>query len=515
MAPDNILDNAPFAASDAAAMFEFAPISLWAEDFSALKRKFDEWRRAGITDLRAWLQADQSRILTCWKCVRVLHVNRRSFDLFTQDDLADLSAATLNIFHPDILPGLVDEFVQLWTNGQHFSVKSVNFSLGGGRRIDIRLHGRILPGHESDWSRVVVAIEDITAETESDRRTAESEAFARALFDQSPVSLWVYDLSGVKILLDGLRASGVQDFRAHIAANPELVQLYIKAMRPLDVNQHTLKLYGAPDKATLLARRNEIFLPETYPHLAQTLIGIWDGGLPADHETVNYNLNGDRLHLVLHYALMPGHEEDASLVLVALTDITARKKAEASLAWLSLHDPPTGLGNRAFHKAEMTRLATAGPFPISVVIADLDGLKAVNDECGHAAGDQLLGRAGAILRAAAPHGIASRIGGDEFAILLPGTDEAEAQRIHGKIVALVGQDNRRHPDHALSISLGTATRHTPGPLEPTVRQADLRMYDAKRAYYIAHPSRSRRRAPPPPPNAINPLAPPRPLSTDH
>jgi len=514
MAPDTILDNTHFTASDAAAMFEFAPIALWADDFSGLKRIFDELRGAGITDLRAWLQADNARILACWQSIRVLHVNRRSYDLYSTDDLADLEAAPQNIFHPDILPGLVDEFVQLWTNGEQFSVDSVNFSRGSGRRIDVRLHGRILPDHLSDWSRVIIAIEDITAEVESNRRTAESELFSRALFERSPISLWVYDLSGVKALLDELRASGVQDFRAHVAANPDLIHRYIKAMRPLDVNQHTLKLYGAPDKATLLARRNEIFLPETYPHLAQTLIGIWDGGLPPDHETVNYNLNGERLHLVLHYSLMPGHEEDASLVLVALTDITARKKAEASLAWLSLHDPPTGLGNRAFHKNEMARLATAGPFPVSVIIADLDGLKAVNDEFGHEAGDLLLARAGAVLRAAAPGGTASRIGGDEFAILLPGTDEAEVQSIHGKIIALIGQDNRRHPDRALSISIGTATRHSPGPLEATLRQADLRMYDAKRAYYTAHPSRTRRRTPPPP-MALNPLAPPRPLSTDH
>jgi diguanylate cyclase (GGDEF)-like protein len=514
MAPDNVLDNAPFTASDAAAMFEFAPIALWADDFSGLKLIFDDLRQAGITDLRAWLQADNARILACWQSIRVLHVNRRSYDLYSQDDLADLDAAPQNIFHPDILPGLVDEFVQLWNNGEQFSVESVNFSPGTGRRINVRLHGRILPDHLSDWSRLVIAIEDITAETESNRRTAESEAFTRALFEQTPVSLWVYDLSAVKIMLDSLRAAGVQDLHGHITNNPDLVHRYIDAIRPLDVNQHTLRLFGAPDKATLLARRKEVFTPESYPYLAQTLVGIWNGGPPPDHETVNFSLNGDRLHLVLHYALMPGHEEDWSLVLVALTDITARKKAEASLAWLGLHDPPTGLGNRAFHKAEMARLATAGPFPVSIVIADLDGLKAVNDEFGHEAGDLLLGRAGAILRAAAPDGIASRIGGDEFAVLLPGTDVAEAQGIHGKIIALIGQDNRRHPERALSISIGTATQHNPGPLEATVRQADLRMYDAKRAYYVAHPSRSRRRGPPPP-MALNPLAPPRPLTTDH
>lgn len=516
MASDTGLENTPLPAPDAAAMFEFAPISLWAEDFSGLKRIFDEWREAGVTDLRAWLQADHGRVLACWNSIRVLRVNRASFSLFTRDDLADLDASTQNVFHEDMLPGLMDELDQLWINGERFSVQSVNYSRGAGRRMDIRLHGRVLPGHAADWARVVVAIEDITAEIDANRRVAESEAFSRALFEQSPVSLWVYDLSAVKTMIDGLREAGVQDLRAHIDAAPDLIQRYLEAMRPLDVNQHTVRLYAAPDKATLLRRRAEIFREESFPYVMETLVGIWNGGLNRDHETVNFTLNGDRLHLVLHYALMPGHEHDWSLVLVALTDITARKQAESSLAWLSLHDPPTGLGNRAFHVQEMARLALAGPFPVSVVIADLNGLKAVNDEFGHEAGDRLLNRAGAVLRAAAPAGSASRIGGDEFAILLPGTDESEVLGIQTKILALVRQDNRDHADRTLSLAVGVATRHAPGPLEAAVRQADLRMYEAKRAHYAARPMVSRRRPTPSLTSNLTPLpVRSRPLTTDH
>lgn len=510
MAPHDTIDLPAFSPVDAAAMFEFAPIALLAEDFSALKRLFTTWRAAGVSDLGTWLREDHSRIIACWNAIRILGVNQQSFALFAPEDLADLVESTKRIYHPDMLPGLVEELVQLWTNGAWFSVDSVNTAAGGRRRMDIRLHGRILPGHLDDWSRAIVAIQDITAESDSHRCRAESEAFGRAMFDESPVSLWAYDFSEVKALLESLRAAGVTDMRAHLATDPEIIQAFVQAMRPLDVNRHTLNLYGAPDKETLFRRRMDtVFAPESIPYLREKLIKVWQHGPFIQHETVHGTLTGERLTLLLNYSLMPGHEADWSLVLVALTDITARKKAEEQLAWLSAHDAPTGLHNRQFYLAEIERLARAGPFPISVLIADLNGLKPVNDNFGHDAGDLLLSRAGKILghaiapgasatpagAAAAGDAVASaaRIGGDEFVLLLPGTDAAAAAALQTRIEALIADDNALHTDHPLSLSIGRATATTPGPLGTTIRQADLAMYQAKRAFYAANPTRSHRR----------------------
>ncbi len=68
-------------------------------------------------------------------------------------------------------------------------------------------------------------------------------------------------------------------------------------------------------------------------------------------------------------------------------DITERKKYEEGLHYLGTHDPLTGLYNRAYFDAELERLDTGRDFPVSIVMADIDGLKAVNDSCGHDAGD--------------------------------------------------------------------------------------------------------------------------------
>ena len=78
---------------------------------------------------------------------------------------------------------------------------------------------------------------------------------------------------------------------------------------------------------------------------------------------VNYALTGDELHLHLQFSVLPGHEHDWSLVQVALTDITARKKAEAYLEFLGRHDTLTRLYNRSFYVDETEPAGAQGAVP--------------------------------------------------------------------------------------------------------------------------------------------------------
>src|SRR5688500_2533178 len=74
--------RAPSARDDDAEMFELAPVSLWLEDFSGVKAQLDEWRRAGVTDLRAFLREDTRRAKACSDRIRVIKVNRKTLSLF-------------------------------------------------------------------------------------------------------------------------------------------------------------------------------------------------------------------------------------------------------------------------------------------------------------------------------------------------------------------------------------------------------------------------------------------------
>jgi diguanylate cyclase (GGDEF)-like protein len=468
-------------------MFSLAPVSLWLEDYSGVRQLMEEWRRAGVTDLRAFLSEDDARVGECSGRIRVIEVNQRTLSLFEAEDQQHLIANLDRIFRNDMLKTHVDELVQLWEGRAEFSSHTVNYTLSG-KRLDIQLKGSILPGYGQTWERVLVAIEDVTERETARRRRANSEEYARGLFEHSPVSLWVEDFSHVKQLLADVRERGIRDFRVFTDVHPEFVERCMAEIRVVDVNQHTLELFAAPDKPTLLRRLNEVFRDDMREQFREQLIDLWNDKTFQQREVVNYSLDGDELHLHLQFSVLPGHEHDWSLVQVALTDITARKKAEAYLEYLGKHDVLTKLYNRTFYADELNRLERKGPFPVTVIVVDLNGLKAINDQLGHASGDALLRRAGEVLNEAVDKPCyAARIGGDEFALLLPATDERDGATMMENIEKLVEINNQFYSGLTLSFSMGAATSLPGERLESVVKRADHLMYEAKRAFYATRP----------------------------
>jgi diguanylate cyclase (GGDEF)-like protein len=473
--------------------FDIAPVPLWLEDFSGIKAKFDAWRAAGVTDLQAFLIEDRERVRECTALIRVLGVNKRTLTLFEAADLPDLIANLGTVFSDEMLDSHVDELVQLWNGSPEFTSQAVNHTLSG-RRLDIQLKAQVLPGSEQDWRRILIATEDVTAREDARRRAALSEGYARGLFEHSPVSLWVEDFSAVKNLIDGVRDRGVDDFRTFLDVHPEFVTRCMSEIRVIDVNQHTLDLFRAPDKATLLRRLGEVFRDAMHQHFKEQLIDLWNGKLFQQREVVNYSLDGDTLHVHMQFSVLPGRERDWTLVQVALTDITARKKAEAYLEYLGKHEVLTKLYNRSFYADELNRLERMGPYPVSIIIADMNGLKPINDELGHAAGDAMLRRAGEVLGGAVskPHH-AARIGGDEFCVLMPATSEDEARAMVESIEKLVEINNQFYSGNPLSFSIGLATGVAGERLEEVVKRADAAMYEKKKEYYSAEAVDRRRR----------------------
>lgn len=480
--------------SDDAEMFDLAPVSLWLEDYSALRQHFDDLRTQGIDDLRAYLHADRERVRVCSALMRIIKVNQKTLHLFDAADLATLTANIERVFRDDMFCAHIEELAQLWDGHNHFKSTSVNYSLSG-RRIDIELKGSILPGYEDNWQRVLVAIEDVTERETARRDLTASEAYARGLFAHSPVSLWVEDFSAIRRLLEEIRFRGITDFRVFTDVHPEFVERCMSEIRVIDVNQQTLQIFGAPNKAALLQQLDEVFRDDMRQNFREQLIDLWDGKLFQQREVMNYSLDGAEIHFYMQFSVLPGHENDWSLVQVALTDITARKKAEAYLEYLGKHDILTKLYNRSFYVDELHRLERKGPSPVTIVMVDLDGLKIINDQLGHAAGDTLLARIGEVLgKLVEKPNHAARIGGDEFAVLLPGCDEAVGQKLMDDVHSLVELNNQYYGEPRLSLSMGSATSRPGERLEATIKRADDNMYETKRTRYT-QPGNDRRRRP--------------------
>ncbi len=162
-------------------------------------------------------------------------------------------------------------------------------------------------------------------------------------------------------------------------------------------------------------------------------------------------------------------------------DVTERIEYEKRLKYLSLHDQLTGIFNRNFFEVELSRLQTSREYPITIISADLDGLKLVNDTLGHDAGDRLLVSCSQVLQNSLRQSdILARVGGDEFSALLPGTDKSTGEKIVKRIRENVRRYNMQNEDLPLGVSIGIATADSRDiKLKNLFKRADDLMYRDK------------------------------------
>ncbi len=175
---------------------------------------------------------------------------------------------------------------------------------------------------------------------------------------------------------------------------------------------------------------------------------------------------------------------------VALRDISERKKAAEQLEYLAHHDPLTGLANRSLLRARISAaiaLAEKSGESLALLLLDLDRFKAVNDLHGHPIGDQVLVRVAARLRAAARGAeIIARLGGDEFVILLTaeaGAEAARAAEVAQRVIASLTEPFEVGASFLqINTSIGVSLYPQHGAdADELLKNADTALYSAKRA----------------------------------
>lgn len=257
--------------------------------------------------------------------------------------------------------------------------------------------------------------------------------------------------------------------------------------RWLQVNDALCRLIGHTWEELKATTLDALTHPEDVDRDERSVHDLLDGKIPSYHVEKRYrHAFGHYLWVLLTVSLIRDRHGGPLYLVSQVQDISERKELAERLEHLVDHDFLTGLFNRRRFQQEVAREVERTQrygAKSAVLMIDLDNFKNVNDSFGHKAGDDLLkGVAGALRNRKRQTDVLARVGGDEFAMLLPETDADQAQLVAEGIVKTLGRQVAVLGEQTIRISASVGVAAFDGLRAVEVLEfADLAMYEAKQA----------------------------------
>ena len=355
--------------------------------------------------------------------------------------------------HPEDRPRVSEDYARAFAGGSVFDMDYRIVSGDGAQRV-LHALGREDPSNPGCY---LGTVQDVTEQRAAEVALRDAEERFRRAFEEAPIGMALISLDGR--VEHANAALGMICSRTHNELEGCMLRELLDPGDADGINE-AFRALAAGDIKQLAAELRLV---------------------PADGAPVDILIHGT----VLRYGADPPDR-----LLCQFQDITDRKRYESQLQFMADHDPLTGLFNRRKFEAELDRhvaqVKRYGPSG-ALLMLDLDNFKSINDTLGHSAGDELIVSIAGVLRQRLRSAdILARIGGDEFAVLLPMADQGEATQVAAALISairtnttLLGGEHKR-----VTSSIGIAMFDGPPESlssEGALIGGDLAMYDAKEA----------------------------------
>ncbi len=323
-----------------------------------------------------------------------------------------------------------------------------------GRRLQAMITTTAMRGSDGEINGYIKVGTDITARLAAEEALEVSDALFADVFNNAPIGIMLLDITTESI--------------GHI----------------LRVNPAICRITGHTQEQLLTMSAQDLTHPDHTEEIRANADALSSGSSTL-HEAERRWIHAAGHDIWVQVSATPVRNDQTRVVLVLVEDITARREAEQRLTHLALHDALTGLPNRALlfdRLGHALAASTRGMTHVALFYLDLDGFKAVNDDAGHLAGDELLRSVADRLSShVRPGDTVSRLGGDEFVVICPElSEDSHAQTLGTRLLNVFARPYTVGSTvHNLSASIGVAVSDRDSTAAGLLRNADDAMYVAK------------------------------------